>query len=128
MKTNNNGVASLSTKKLKAGVHKVTITSGNSKYKIRKSSKITIQPVKFKIGKYTGTYTLNQINSIKKAKTNGHPITITLNTGKYFKGKYPIKMSLSSHRVDGSNPGKNVAFLEVWSSYGPISVKKVTIY
>ena len=112
VKTNTNGIASLSTKNLKAGTHKVTVTSGNSKYDVSASSKITVQPVKFTIGKYTGKFTLSQINSIKKAKNNGYYKTITVKTGKYIKGKYPVKMSLSAYGADGNDPGYNKAYLE----------------
>ena len=43
IKTNSKGVAKLSTKKLKVGTHKVKVTSGNTKYKISKSSKIVVK-------------------------------------------------------------------------------------
>lgn len=43
VKTNNKGVASINTKSLKRGVHKVKITSANKNYSISKKSKITIK-------------------------------------------------------------------------------------
>ena len=42
IKTNSKGVAKFNTKKLKKGSHKVTITSGNSNYKMSKKSTIII--------------------------------------------------------------------------------------
>lgn len=43
VKTNKKGVASINTKSLKRGVHKVKITSANKNYSISKKSKITIK-------------------------------------------------------------------------------------
>jgi hypothetical protein len=43
LKTNKKGVASLNTKKLKKGKHKVVISSGNANYKISAKSQITIK-------------------------------------------------------------------------------------
>ena len=43
LKTNKNGVASLNTKKLKKGSHKVVISSGNVNYQVSAKSKITIK-------------------------------------------------------------------------------------
>ena len=61
LKTNKYGVVKLNTKKLKKGSHKVTVYSGNKKYKFSKSSKIVIYNNKhvktFKIGE--GEYTKN---------------------------------------------------------------------
>lgn len=43
VKTNSKGIAKFNTKKLKVGTHKVTITSGNSNYKISAKSQIKIK-------------------------------------------------------------------------------------
>ena len=133
LKTNKQGVVKIPTKKFKAGIHKVKITSANKKYSINKVSKFIVQPVKFRIGKYTGTFTLKQIKAIKKAQANWNYKTITVKSGKYYKSKYdgkkyPVKVSISAFGVDGSYPGNHKAFLESWSSAGPINVKKITIY
>lgn len=135
LKTNKQGVVKIPTKKFKAGIHKVKITSANKKYSINKVSKFIVQPVKFRIGKYTGTFTLKQIKAIKKAQANWNYKTITVKSGKYYKfkydgktKKYPVKVSISAFGVDGSYPGNHKAFLESWSSAGPINVKKITIY
>ncbi len=126
--TNKNGFAKLSTKKLTAGNHKVQVTSANKKYSISKSSKIVVQPVTFKLGKYRGTFTLKQLRTIKKAKANWYCKTITINTNQYVNGKYRVKMGISSFAIDGRDAGKNKYFLEAWSSYGPIAAKKIVIY
>ena len=128
IKTNKKGIAKLPTKNLKKGIHKVTVTS--KKYSINKTSKITVRPVIFKFGKYTGKYTLKQVNSLFKNKDQ-----INVKTGKYIKFKYeskkykyPVIMSLRWTNELGYPMGKNTAELSVWSSAGPIDSKAIKLY
>lgn len=95
VKTKSNGIATLSTKNLKLGNHKVEITSGDSKYNINKKSTIFIGKKK------VTTLKLNQQKNFK----NGDYFRFFKETtnGQYGKGVYVENLRIYKGNLMGAN-------------------------
>ena len=138
--SDSNGMVKIDTSNLKAGNHKVVISSASKKYDIKTvTSSIKVNPKSLKLyvafhkSKYYSTITIKAKNKSTKQYVNGVKLKLKIYTGKKFKtirlktGQYKNQKGLAKYLTNLPKYGSHKVKIEIYGNYKGSASGKLVI-